>query len=175
MKGEDGNKPSTSRVSLGRGGSVNIYHYYRNAKSGTRRRGVLFLETWCWLWSGLHSRGSGMLRRVMETFSDKRGLVCVVCLKTKTKSSYLMKLKMNWFVAIKWASFLFFLSMAPLNYVELLWQTQLGECRSHIHVFSCIHVFVLNTMRGLYWVWLRLHVVSPSRLFNPRKQRSKGC
>lgn len=29
-------------------------------------------------------RGSWMLGRVTETFPDKQGLVCVVCLKTKT-------------------------------------------------------------------------------------------
>ena len=45
MLGEDGNKPSTSRISFGRGGSVSTSRFYRSVKNGTRRRGVLFLET----------------------------------------------------------------------------------------------------------------------------------
>ena len=48
----------TSRISFGSGGFANIYHYYRNTKSGTRRR-VLFLETWSSLWTLQHLESHG--------------------------------------------------------------------------------------------------------------------
>lgn len=82
MREEDGNNANTSPISFGNVGSVNTYPCYRNAKGGKKR--IFVPGDLGMIMDSSAPRGSWMLGRVREAFPDKRGLVRVVRLKTKT-------------------------------------------------------------------------------------------